>query len=88
MKGFRIQYLLAGLAVLIGVAAGVPKGPGGSNGGVFMLERLSQTYVPSYYSGGEPRFCLGSGAAEQVAYDGDEMVMYVVGYKVRLAAMR
>lgn len=93
MRGCRFQCLLALLAVLVlssGMAAGLKgsskgrkKGRKASERGAFVLERLSQTYLPSYYSAGEPKFCLGSGAAEQVAYDGKEKVIYVVGYKVR-----
>eukprot|EP00803_Ostreobium_quekettii_P005992 evm.model.scf_664.4 EVM.evm.TU.scf_664.4 scf_664:26489-33952(-) len=50
----------------------------------FFLERLSQTYLPSWYANGgkEAQFCMGSATAEQVAFDADQLVLYVAGFKV------
>lgn len=50
--------------------------------GPFILERASQTFLPSHYSGDDPRYCLGNGAAEKIAVHSKENMLYVVGYKV------
>lgn len=44
------------------------------------LTKISSLYVPSSYSGtGTPLFSLGSGSAEQLAYDPGSKFVYVVG---------
>ncbi|CAD7700147.1 unnamed protein product [Ostreobium quekettii] len=48
-----------------------------------VLERISQTYLPFKFSpAGDPIFCLGEAAAEQLVYDSNAQVLYVAGNKL------
>ncbi|GMH36363.1 hypothetical protein BSKO_04231 [Bryopsis sp. KO-2023] len=53
-----------------------------ASNGPFILERRSQTYLPTHYGDGEPKFCMGTSAAEQISFDADQQILYVVGYQI------